>query len=78
MDNRNPVRNDEESRLAPQLGVGQVLAIALGAMLGASVYVSMGQAAGTTGGSLLVAVVLGAVVAISGLAYFALLRRLHR
>ncbi len=55
VDNRNPVRNDEESRLAPQLGVGQALAIALGAMLGVGVYVSMGRAAGTTGGSLLVA-----------------------
>ncbi|HEX2988922.1 MAG TPA: APC family permease [Chloroflexota bacterium] len=68
MDNRNLADNNQEPRLTPQLGVGQTMAVALGAMLGAGVYVSMGQAAGTTGGSLLVAVVLGAVVAtINGL-----------
>ncbi len=57
------MRNREGPRLTPQLGFGQTLAVALGAMLGAGVYVSMGQAAGMTGGSLLVAVVLGAAVA---------------
>ncbi|MHB0868426.1 MAG: APC family permease [Chloroflexota bacterium] len=46
-----------------QLGFAQTVALALGAMLGAGVYVSMGAAAATTGGSLVVAVVVGAVVA---------------
>jgi len=32
-------------------------------MIGAGVYVSMGVAAGTTGGSLLLAVLIGAIVA---------------
>jgi APA family basic amino acid/polyamine antiporter len=39
------------------------MALSLGAMLGAGVYVSLGEAAGTTGGSLLVAVLIGGLVA---------------
>ncbi len=37
--------------------------VALGAMIGAGVYISMGEAAGTTGGSLLIAILLGAGLA---------------
>ncbi len=53
----------EERRLVRRLGLGQTVAIALGAMIGAGVYVSMAEAAGTTGGSLVLAVLLGAAVA---------------
>lgn len=53
----------EERRLVRRLSFGQTIAVALGAMIGAGVYVSMAEAAGTTGGSLILAVLLGAVVA---------------
>ncbi|MGI5835444.1 MAG: APC family permease [Chloroflexota bacterium] len=53
----------EERRLVRRLGLVQTIAIALGAMIGAGVYVSMAEAAGTTGGSLVLAVLLGAGVA---------------
>lgn len=52
-----------ESRLGRRLGLLQTTAVALGAMIGAGVYVSMAEAAATTGASLFVAVVLGALVA---------------
>ncbi|HEV8339021.1 MAG TPA: APC family permease [bacterium] len=52
------------SRLERQLGVAETTSVAVGAMIGAGVYVSMGEAAGTTGGSLLVAVLIGAAVAL--------------
>ena len=50
-------------RLVRRLGLIQTTAVALGAMIGAGVYVVMGEAAGTTGGSLILAVLLGSVVA---------------
>lgn len=53
----------ERPRLKRRLGLAQAMAVALGAMIGAGVYVSMGEAAGTTGGSLLLAVLVGAAVA---------------
>lgn len=59
----NAPGNREEPLLQPQLGTVQAVAVALGAMLGAGVYVSMGQAAGLAGGSMVVAVPVGAIVA---------------
>lgn len=53
----------DEMRLVRRLGLGQTIAIALGAMIGSGVYVSMAEAAGTTGSSLVLAVLLGAAVA---------------
>ena len=53
----------EGPRLVRRLGPVEATAIAIGSMIGAGVYVSMGVAAGTTGGSLLVAVLLGGGVA---------------
>lgn len=53
----------EDVRLARRLGVVETTALALGAMIGAGIYVSLGEAAGTTGSSLLPAVLLGAAVA---------------
>ena len=50
-------------RLEPRLGLAEATAIALGAMIGAGVYVAIGEAARVTGGSLLLAVLLGAFVA---------------
>jgi len=55
--------DQEPSRLGRRLGLTQTVGIALGAMIGAGVYVSMGEAAGTTGASLLLAVPLAAFVA---------------
>ncbi|MBI2954337.1 MAG: amino acid permease [Chloroflexi bacterium] len=61
-------KREQEPRLARRVGLVEAIAIALGAMIGAGVYVSMGQAAGITGGSLIVAVLLGAGIAtLSGL-----------
>lgn len=54
---------DENRRLTRHLGLVETTAVALGAMIGAGVYVSMGEAAASTGGSLLLAVLLGSVVA---------------
>lgn len=53
----------EGPRLARRLGLVEATAVAIGSMIGAGVYVSVGVAAGTTGGSLLLAVLLGAGVA---------------
>jgi len=50
-------------RLARRLGLVETTAIAIGSMVGAGVYVSAGVAAGMTGSSLLLAVLLGAGVA---------------
>lgn len=52
-----------QRQLVRRLGLAETTAVALGAMIGAGVYVSMGEAAGRTGGSLLLAVPLGALVA---------------
>ncbi len=61
-------RGQQETRLARRVGLVEAIAIALGSMIGAGVYVSMGQAAGITGGSLVVAVLLGGGLAtLSGL-----------
>ncbi|MHB0875206.1 MAG: APC family permease [Anaerolineae bacterium] len=54
---------DERPELARHLGLTQTTAIALGAMIGAGVYVSLGEAARTTGGSLVLAVLIGGFVA---------------
>jgi APA family basic amino acid/polyamine antiporter len=52
------------ARLGRRLGLAETTAaVALGAMIGAGVYVAMGEAAGTTGGSLVLAVVVAAGVA---------------
>ncbi|NPV06829.1 MAG: amino acid permease [Anaerolineae bacterium] len=53
----------EGNQLVRRLGLAQTTGIALGAMIGAGVYVSLGEAAATTGGSLVLAVVIGALVA---------------
>jgi basic amino acid/polyamine antiporter, APA family len=56
--------HEEPARsLKPQLGLLDTTAIALGAMIGAGVYVSLGEAAKTTGASVLLAVLIGAAVA---------------
>jgi basic amino acid/polyamine antiporter, APA family len=52
-----------DGRLRRQLGLLDTTAVAVGAMIGAGVYASMGEAAKTTGGSLLFAVLIGAAVA---------------
>lgn len=57
------MQDREGPRLARHLGLLETTAVAIGSMVGAGVYVSMGVAAGTTGGSLLLAVLIGAVVA---------------
>ncbi|MBI2953037.1 MAG: amino acid permease [Chloroflexi bacterium] len=55
-------------RLVRRVGLIEAIAVALGAMIGAGVYVSIGEAGGITGGSLVIAVLLGAGVAVlSGL-----------
>ena len=51
-------------RLLRQLGLLDAIFAALGTMIGAGVFVAMGQAAGATGGSLPLAILLSAVVAI--------------
>ena len=53
----------ERPELARRLGFAEATAVALGAMIGAGVYVSIGEAADATGGSLLAAVLVGAGVA---------------
>lgn len=53
----------EGPRLIRRLGLVETTAVAIGSMIGAGVYVSMGVAAGTTGGSLLLALLLGGAVA---------------
>ncbi len=57
------MQDPEGPRLTRHLGLIETTAVAIGAMIGAGVYVSMGVAAGTTGGSLLLAVLMGAIVA---------------
>lgn len=52
-----------EVRLVPRLGLLDATALALGAMIGAGVFVALGQAAGTTGASLPLAILLAAAVA---------------
>ena len=57
------VRRSPELRLRRQLGLVDATAVALGAIVGAGVFVTLGEAAATTGGSLPLALVLGAAVA---------------
>ena len=64
MSERQPSGRGDRERLIGRLGTGQTMAVALGAMLGAGVYVAIGQAAATTGGSLPVAVLIGGGVAL--------------
>src|SRR5205809_6929760 len=58
-----PGMTEPHPHLERRLGLLETTTVALGAMIGAGVYVSIGQAAKTTGGSLLLAVFLGAGVA---------------
>ena len=50
-------------RLVRRLGLGATTAVVLGAMVGAGVYLSLGEAAVTTGASLLIALAIAALVA---------------
>ena len=54
---------EQEPRLRPQLGLVDATAVALGAIIGAGVFVALGQAAGAAGPALPLAVLLAALVA---------------
>jgi basic amino acid/polyamine antiporter, APA family len=51
------------TQLRRTIGLVEATGIGIGAMVGAGVYMSLGEAAGATGESLLLAVLLGAAIA---------------
>jgi APA family basic amino acid/polyamine antiporter len=55
--------NQTEARLRPHLGLGDTVAVALAAMIGAGIYVALGEATASAGSLLPLAIIIGAVVA---------------